>query len=438
MKPGCAPLLSLLLAAGCLLWPAGARGEGDWLHWRGPRYSGAAAVAGLPERWSRTENIAWSTRLPGKGASTPIVAGGRIYLTAEDRGQTLFALAVDRAFGAILWMRPLGKGRDLTLNTSAAPSPVTDGKRVFFLFGNGVLAATDPDGKILWQRDLGTEYGPFEVRFGYSSSPLLCEGLLFVAVIQGDPQHQEPTETDPAMAGYLLAVAPETGRTVWKRARPSDAEGEAQEAYSSTTPRKGPHGTEIVLVGGDCVTGHDPRTGSERWRWKGYNPSRHPVGRVVPSPVMVEDLVIVTAPRHEGAYAIRPRTTGVKPGVGVAWVLDGGGDVATPLYYDGWLYVLDGDEKFLAAVDVRTGEVPWIGDLPSKGVFRASPTGADGRIYCIDEYGEVFVLKAGNEFELLARINMGGRDCFSSIVAADKDLFVRTGDELHCIRDMGR
>lgn len=421
-----------LLLSGCR-GKVGIPREGEWLHWRGPRFNGSSSATNLPVRWTRKQNVVWSRRLPGRGSSTPVVTRDRILVSAECSGYALTALCLDRTTGRILWKRRLGTGRKLAENDCATPSPVTDGERAFFLFGNGLLAATDLDGNVLWQRNLEDEYGRFEIRFGFSASPLLCEGRLFVVVIQGDPDNQDPTEANPASAAYLLAVDPATGKTLWKKPRPCDAHGEGQEGYASPIPRVGKRGTEVVTVGGDCVTAHDPETGDELWRWKGYNADRNPIGRVIPSPVVVEDMVIACAPQYGGAYAFRPDAPATNHAGKVAWIVDGGPDVTTPLYYDGLLYlIIEGDQGVLA-VDPRDGEVVWIEELPAGGIARGSLTGADGRIYYVSDSGDVAVLDAGRTFKVLSRFAMGGRGGLATIVAAGEDLYIRSDGRLFAV-----
>ncbi len=429
-------LLSLLATALALTGCRGKTGvprDGEWLHWRGPRHDGSSSATNLPVRWTRKEHVAWSTRLPGRGSSTPVVTRDRIFLTAECDGFALTSLCLDRSTGAKLWQRTLGTGRELDQSDCATPSPVTDGERACFLFGNGLLAATDLDGNVLWQRNLEEDYGRFEIRFGFSASPLLCDGRLFVSVIQGDPDNQEPTETNPASAAYLLAVDPATGETLWKKPRPCDALGEGQEGYASPIPRQGKHGTEIVTIGGDCVTAHDPAAGDELWRWKGYNEDQNPVGRVIPSPVVVEDMVVACAPQYGGVFAFRPESPATNDAGKVAWFVDGGPDVTTPLYYGDLLYfIIEGDPAVLA-VDVRSGEIVWIEELPAGGIARGSLTGADGKLYTISDSGDVVVLKTGRKFGVLSTFAMPGDGGNATIVAAGEDLYIRTGRRLYAV-----
>ncbi len=189
-------------------------------------------------------------------------------------------------------------------------------------------------------------------------------------------------------------------------------------------------------MGGDCLTGHDAATGRELWRWSGYNPQRKDWNRIVPSPVVGPGgLVYAAAPRGSPLYAVRITRTGAgAPQARTAWKFTSfPPDVCTPVLYKGALYVLDGDKKTMICLDPETGRERWSGKLGGGKVLRASPMAADGKIYCIDEDGDVFVLAAGDEFRIVSRIPMGEGPCRSSIAIAHGKLFIRTARSLYCV-----
>jgi len=426
-----------LIAAVILSGAQACGGELEWRNWRGPNYNGSSQAEALPVTWSTwffSKTLVWSGSLRGMGAGTPIISGDHVFLTAElPVSRELVATCLRRSNGRPLWRRSVGKGSQVLVSNMASPSPVTDGRAVYFMFGSGDLAAMDFDGNVLWSRNLAKEYGRFETRFGYGASPLLLGNKLYISVLQLDKEMPDPKEGEVAQASYFLAIDPKTGKNIWKHVRPTTAKDESQEAYTSPMPRAGQDGTEIVLVGGDCVTGHDAESGEELWRWQGYNTRYKRLGRIVPSAVVVDDLVIVCAPKHQPVYAIRPDGRGVLGDACVVWKHDHGPDAATPLLYRNVLYVLDDDGMRMKALDPKTGKKIWMGRLQSDHFFRASPTGADGKIYCINEGGEVFVLEAGRRFKLLAKTRMGGEKCWASISAVDQNLFVRAAGRLYCI-----
>jgi len=185
--------------------------------------------------------------------------------------------------------------------------------------------------------------------------------------------------------------------------------------------------TDLVISGGDCVTGHDPATGAERWRC-GYNPEHKNLQRLIPSPTPGGDRVFVPLPRGDRLAALAPDGRGA----GLAWDMDGPTtDSATPLFYAGTLVVLDSDRKDLAALDPATGAERWRTKLGG-AVWRASPTGADGKVYCFSVVGEVAVLDAKTG-DVLSRIDMYGKEVRSTIAVAGRRLFIRTHDTLYCV-----
>ena len=160
----------------------------NWGHWRGPEYNGSTTETGLPETWSKTEGVAWVTPLPGYSGATPVVWGDSVFVSSPDEEKNLTLLCLDRKDGKVRWQKIVSAGdREKGRNNMASPSPVTDGKSVFVIFGTGDLAAFDFSGKELWKRNLAKEYGRFANMWLYGASPLLYEGRLYVQVLQRNP-----------------------------------------------------------------------------------------------------------------------------------------------------------------------------------------------------------------------------------------------------------
>ncbi len=413
----------------------------NWPQWRGPNFNGSSPEKDLPSSWSETEGVKWSTPLPGSSGATPAIWGDSIFVSTPDDNKDLLLLCLNRNDGKVRWQKQLSTGNlSKGRGNMASPSPVTDGKSVFILYGTGDMAALDFDGKILWQRNLGTDYGHFAIMWTYGSSPLLLGGKLYVQVLQRTPAPNDY----PGVAGdagdresYLLALDPATGKTLWKHVRPTEARLESMESYASPIPHQTADGkTQILLVGGDCLTGHDPATGEELWRGFGLNRKKGEWMRVVPSPVSAAGLAIACGPKKEPIIAFHTEMKGDITEKGVAWTLDERKtpDVCTPVFYDGKLFVLDGDSQTLICLDAATGTVKWQGNLGDRTVVRSSPTAADGKIYIVNEKGTVFVCSAGDEFKLLATIPMGGTEATrSSIAVSDKHLFIRLPERIVCI-----
>ena len=428
-------LTCLLLAALTLT----ARAD-NWPQWRGPLFNGSSSEKNLPETWTK-ETVQWTAPLPGPSGATPAVWGDHIFISSPDTQKNLLLVALDRKDGKVRWQKQIATG-DLTVGRGnmASPSPVTDGKSVFVLYGTGDLAALDFDGNITWQRNLGADYGRFAIMWLYGSSPLLFDGKLYVQVLQRNPvpnNYPALAGGDPARESYLLALDPATGKTLWKTARPSDAKMESSESYATPTPAIGADGkAQLLVVGGNCLTGHDPSTGAELWRGYGLNPKDGEWMRIVASPVSAAGLAIACGPKKEPMLAFRTDGKGDITTTGLAWKNEERKtpDVCTPAFDGQRLYVVDGDGHTLTAYDPTTGEKKWTGELPDRTVIRSSPTVADGKIYIVNEKGTVMVCAAGDEFKLLATIPMGDPEgTRASVVVSNGQLFLRTTQALYCV-----
>jgi outer membrane protein assembly factor BamB len=394
----------------------------DWPQWRGPELTGTSPERGLPARWSASENVAFRLALPAGGASTPIVSGERVFLNVAD-GDTVQLWCVDRRTGTVSWKRPLGSaaGHAHRKHNMATPSPVTDGAHVFAMSGNGVLKAFDVQGGERWSRDIQKEFGPFGLQWGYGASPLLHDGVLYVPVLHG------MKTDDPS---YLLGVDAATGKTRFRVERPTDAPMESPDAYTTPTVVRKGTAAEIVVTGGDVVTGHDPRTGKELWRAAGLNPGREGNYRIVASPVAAGD-VVVAPTRVRPMLALRGFGRGDVTRSALLWSFDQGPDVPTPATDGTLLYVVT-DQGLLSCLDLATGKVLYGPQRLRVGTYSASPLLADGKLYVTSEDGLTSVVKAGTTFELLAE-NALDDFTLSSPAAAGGQIFLRTRGALYGI-----
>jgi outer membrane protein assembly factor BamB len=410
-------VVTAVLAASAATWGSGA----DWPAWRGPEARGSSPERNLPLRWSAQENVAFRLALPSAGAATPIVAGDRVFVTAVD-GDSVWLWAVDRRTGAVAWKKAVGPGAGHAhrKHNMGSPSPVTDGRSVFALTGTGILKGFALDGKELWQRDLQKDYGPFGLNWGYASSPLLDAGTLYVPVLHG-------MNTDAA--SYLLGIEAATGKTRFRVERPTDARAESPDSYITPAIARRGAAAEIVITGGDVVTGHDPRTGAELWRASGLNPGREGNYRVVASPVVVGDLVVAPT-RIKPMLALRAFGRGDVTAK-VLWSFDQGPDVPTPATDGTLLYVVT-DRGLLWCLDLASGRALYGPQRLRVGTYSASPLLADGRLYVISEDGLTSVVKAGPAFELLAE-NALDDFTVASPAAAGGQLFLRTRSALYAI-----
>ncbi len=408
----------------------------NWPQWRGPFFNGSTTETNLPSQWSKTTNVLWSLPLPGYSGATPIVWGESVFVSSPDPDHNLQLLCIEQ--GAVKWQRTVATGdRDKGRNNMASPSPVTDGRSVIILFATGNLAAFDFAGKELWKRDLGKDYGRFANMWIYGASPTLYGGRLYVQVLQRSPvpsDYRHAQDASSERESYLLCLDPETGQTLWRQARSTDAVEESMEAYSTPIPCKGAAGAEILVVGANFLTAHNPETGAEIWRCGALNERGQRSWRIVPSPVFIDGLVIACAPKRDPVIAVKDGGKGLVTETHLAWKFkEYPSDCVTPLAYGGKLYVLDGDRQMMTCLEPRTGEKKWQGRLGVREIFRASPTGAAGKIYCISENGTVVVLAAGDEFKIISTLPMGESPVRSSVAVANGKIFIRTAQNLYCI-----
>jgi outer membrane protein assembly factor BamB len=423
----------------CLALLIGTPGRAEnWPQWRGPYFNGSTTETNLPTRWSKTEGVAWTTPLPGYSGATPVIWEERVFVSTPDEQKNLLLLCLERKTGQVRWQKVVAGGdRHAGRNNAASPSPVTDGQRVFILFATGDLAAFDFAGQELWRRNLAKEYGHFANMWMYGSSPMLYDGRLYVQVIQSNPRPKGYThalDDRPERESYLLCLDPQSGTDLWRHIRPTDARSEAQEAYTTPMPVTGKEGAEIIVVGGNYVTAHSADTGAELWRCGGLNPRNELYWRTVPSAVAADGMIIACGPKGDPVLGIRDGGKGLVTTTHIAWKMtEYTSDCVTPLFYRHKLFVLDGDHQAMTCLDPATGKQKWQGNLGVREIFRASPTGADGKIYCLSESGTAVVLEAGEEFKIIASVPIGESPVRSSIAVAHGELFIRTAKNLYCV-----
>jgi outer membrane protein assembly factor BamB len=331
---------------------------------------------------------------------------------------------------------------------------VTDGKRVWFFYGTGDLVCFDPAGKELWTRNIQKDYGQFAFQWTFSSSPVLYDGRLYLQVLQRNVPVQGRGRTDGPNESYLLALDPATGRELWKVIRPADAREESLESFTTPTPHRHNGRAELIVAGGDCLTGHDPDSGRELWRWGTWNPTHITHWRLVPSPTAGAGVALVCGPKDAPIYAVKLGGKGTLTSADLAWqsyvqtaeepaksgrsleLRELSSDVPSPAFSDGRFYVLNGNKKKLLCIE-PDGKVIWTGDLKGKDLFQCSPTVADGKVYAMNFAGEVFVAQAGGaEFKLLHIADLGDgteRMLRASVVPSHNQLFIRTSRTLYCI-----
>ncbi len=421
----------------------------NWPHWRGPRRDGSSLEKNLPVTWTHERNIAWKTPMSAWSGSTPIIWGDYIFLNSAEGGQRsvgrgqrrsrtttgtttetavdplskkLSLWCLDRNSGEILWKRSLGEGnRQLRKQNMSSPSPVTDGKHVWVVTGTGIVKGFNFQGTEIWSRDLQQEYGAFGLNWGYASSPLLYQDTIYLQVLHG------MKTDDPS---YVMAVDKATGRNRWRVERPTDAIHESPDSYTTPLLVDYQGSKELVISGGDYVTGHDLNSGKELWRAAGLNPNRDRNYRIVASPVFNDGMIYVPS-RRNPLQAFRLGGRGDVTESHRVWQTPSGPDVPTPVSDGEYLYIL-GDKGVMSCLDAKTGRVVWGPERVQPGIYSASPVLADGKLYVTSEDGLVTVLAAGPEFKKLAENQLEGYT-LASLAISEGQLFIRTEEYLYCV-----
>jgi len=406
--------ISALIMIVCLLLSTRVL-AGDWPHWRGPFLNGSSEEKNLPSSWGKTENVAWVVSLPGHSSATPIIAKGKVFVSSTDKNSgNLFALCLDTKNGKEIWRKKLGaSSRKVPRNNPATPSPVTDGKYVYFMFGSGELARLDYEGNILWSRNLEGEYGNISMKWGYSSSPLLFNESLYILIQRRHTAYRSPGST--SLDAIILAVDTRTGKNIWKQPRQTDALNESLDSYSSPIPFNHSGRAEILIIGSDYITSNNPTSGKELWRYE-YAKEKSTRGRNISSVVTGEGLIFGVPPRGSlGLLALKSGLEGNVSDDDIAWKFDGPAGVMTCL-------------------DAKTGRQKWQGKLGGRAPWWASITAGDDMLYCISEAAEAVVLAADDgQFKILSRVDMEDKPVQASIAIADGRLFIRTANKLFCI-----
>jgi outer membrane protein assembly factor BamB len=403
-----------------LFLTAAAYGD-NWPQWRGPSLDGSSTERNLPVSWSKTENVTWTVPMPSRSGSTPIIWGERIFLNVAD-GDNLELWCLNREKGDVLWKRPVGGGNyKINKQNMSSPSPVTDGKTVWILTGTGILKGFDFTGKELWTRDIQKDYGKFGLNWGYGSSPLLHNGSLYIPVLHG------MKTDDPS---YVLRIDGKTGKTLARQERPTKAQVEAPDAYTTPVLAKVGNRLEVIVSGGDLVTGHDPETLQELWRADVLNPTNFAMNRIIASPV-VKDGIVYASSRVKPFVALKPGGKGDVSNTHVMWTYANGPDVPTPVS-DGELLFIANDRGIVFCLDAKTGAEVWSGQRIAKAIYSSSPVLADGKVYITSEEGTTTVIKAARQFEVLAE-NKLDEYTLSSPAISDGQIFMRTEKALYCI-----
>jgi outer membrane protein assembly factor BamB len=430
----------LLVAAG----PVNA--ETNWPQFRGPGSKGIATGDGLPDRWSATENVAWKSDLPGRGWSSPIVWGNRVVLTtvvnsgmSEEPKKGLYfggnrptppdsihqwkVMCLDLETGRIIWERQVHEGQPQSAihlkNSFASETPVTDGKHIFCYFGNVGMFCFDMEGNEVWRK----KFEPRQTRFGWgtSSSPVLHGDRLYVV-------------NDNDEDSYLLALERQSGREAWRVSR------DEKSNWSTPFIWQNERRIEIVTPGTGNVRSYD-LDGNLLWSLAGMS------SITIATPYEHKGLLYLSSGYVQDAlrpiYAIRPGAAGdislaedQTSNEWIAWCQRKAAPYnPSTMTYDDRLFVLY-DRGLLACLNTRSGDSVYEPQrLPNGRAFTSSPWAYDGKVFCLNEDGETFVVKAGDKFELLHTNPLAEDDmCMATPAIAGDRLLIRTSARVYCIR----
>jgi len=413
----------------------------NWPGWRGPTADGVTPEKNFPIKWSASDNIAWKTPIPGRGHSSPIVWGDRVFVTSCVEGddpkdkttpRDRILVCVDRKTGKVLWQKTVltakleGVHKE---NSYASSTPATDGKHVFVTFIDQpkvIVAAYDFDGNEVWRKNPGE----FQSVHGFSSPPVLYKDLVIVNCDQDAEGRKKPA--------YIVAFDKKTGEEKWRIDRPNRIR-----SYCPPFIAEAGGKTQMVLTGCESVASYDPDTGKQFWNITG------PTEQFVASMILHKGHFYLTAgfPTYH-VMCIKPEGTGnvsealivdkstkppktePNPNSHVVWHEKvGAGYVPSPIAHGENIFLVHDDGR-ASCRDAMTGKLHWLERLGKH--HHASPVEADGHLYFIDDEGITHILKAGETFEVIAK-NPIGEQCFSSPAFSQGQIIIRGAKHLICI-----
>jgi outer membrane protein assembly factor BamB len=431
-------VLSLMLVMAGMVQ---AQSDAHWPQWRGPFFNGMAR-GDAPTVWSDTKNIKWKAEIPGRGFSTPVMWGDKIFLTTAIPSKTseepapapaegrragggagpmvehrFEVLALDRKTGKLLWQRTAKvatphEGYHRAYGSFASNSPSTDGRYVYAFFGSRGLYAYDFNGKLIWEKDFGVQM-KMRLAFGEGAAPLLLRDQLFLVF-------------DHEAGSFMVAIDKRNGKELWRAQR--------DEPSSWSTPLAIEHNgrTEIIVPATNKVRSYDARNGKVLWESAGLG------SNVIPVPVHHNGMVFVmSGHRDPKLMAIKLGKDGDITGSdAIAWSHTRGLAYTTsPVLYDNKFYVVT-DNGMVSAFNATTGE-PFYAQtrLPKTYNIKASPVGANGKLYLATEDGDVVVLKMGEKFEVLGVNTLEDQVFIATPVIADGEIYLRGQNTLFCISE---
>lgn len=420
----------------------------DWPQWRGPEGTGASTEKQPPIVWHEDRSIVWKTAMPGPAASTPVIWGEAVFVTAHTADDKLLLLRVNKRDGDVVWTQEVGSGtqeregprRQPTkihkFFSPAGPSPVTDGQVVVVHFGNGDLAAYDFDGKRLWKRNLQDDYGAYTSWYGHANSPAIV-GNLAISVCMQDSLadlREVPIES------YLVAHELQTGKVRWRVPRMTKAEKEECDSYTTPLPYRLNGVEQLIVMGANQLDAYDPETGRQLWLLPGQTG-----GRTVSGPTVSRNMVFATRGLRGAMFALKldqkasavPEKSSTRNEMpadynfrDIAWTYkEGSPDSCSPVAWNELLFTIT-DDGIARCFDLMTGKTNWKERL--KGQYKASPIAVDGRVYFQNTDGLTTIVSAAPRFDKLIE-NQLDDTTTASPALSDGKLFIRGYKTLYCV-----
>ncbi len=386
----------------------------DWPWWRGPQLNGIAPASNPPTEFSPTQNVKWKISVPGRGHASPILWDSKIFIaSADEQTEESLLLAYDRSSGQQLWKVMLHHGGFMKKvhrrNSHASSTPVCDGERVVVSFIHHErlwLSATDLNGKLLWQRDVG----PYDAVYGYGPAPALYQNAIIVCA-----------DNDQTKAAFMAAVHRQTGEIIWRVRRP-DVDTYATPIVPHVAGRD-----QLLLGGAGWLMSYSPTTGRELWRCSG--PTAETTANTV---AFSADRIFVSGgyPKPYALMSVKADGAGDVTSSHTVWKTERGMPyVPSPLYHDGLVYIVD-DNGIATCTDSQTGKPVWQKRLG--GDFSASIVLCGDLLFAASEQGVVHVMKAGRKYQEVAR-NEFQAEIMATPVILNGHIYLRTKSELFCL-----
>jgi len=415
----------------------------NWSQWRGPEGAGVSSETNVPTEWNVDKNIKWKTPIEGRGHSQPIVWGAKVFLTTDiegdvvpeakavehkengqpfihpdsvgaNRKHSFKVICIDRNTGKILWEKTAYTGTVYDdrhrKGGYAAPTPATDGNRVYAWFGGegDGLYCYDLNGELAWKAAVGkiASYG-----MGPGASPVIHENLV---ILQCDE--------DEGKNSFIVGIDKKTGKEVWKTPR------KVQASWSTPLIVRSGQRAELITSGNELIISYDPKTGKELWTAQGHG------SNAIGTPLAGHGMVFVYAGFPvKKTFAIKLGGSGDVTSSNVAWQYDKGtAYVPSSILYNDYLYLMS-DRGILTCLDAKTGKVIYEGGrIPVPATFTASPVAFDGKLLLTSEDGDTYIIKAGPKHEVIAT-NSVNEPVYASPAISDGMIFIRAASNLYCI-----